>query len=75
MASRSAIALYIMIKFSGGENWGSQPLSQYSWSHIDLKAESIWCPTTSNHSGQPSDSVGGTFKRWVLNECAAGHCK
>ena len=26
-------------------------------------------------TGQPSDSSGGTFKRWILNECKAGHCK
>ena len=38
---------------AGGENWGTQPLSQYSWSHTDLQVESIWCPTTSNHSGKP----------------------
>ena len=37
---------------SGGENWGTTPLSQYSWAHVDLKAEAVWCPTTSNHSGK-----------------------
>ena len=38
---------------AGGENWGTQPLSQYSWSQADWQVESIWCPTTSNHSGKP----------------------
>ena len=32
----------------------------------------IW---SKNVVGQPSDSTGGTFKRWILNECTAGHCK
>ena len=60
----------------------------------DFEADSVWCPTAANHSGnilrihtiilaclsilipgQPSDSAGGTFKRWILNECKAGHCK
>ena len=36
---------------TGGENWGSQPLAQYSWSEADLGVDSVWCPTTSNHSG------------------------
>ena len=58
---------------TGGENWGGQPLSLYSHSEADLGTSSIWAPTTANHSGQPSDSTGGTFKRWIKNESAAGH--
>ena len=43
--------------YQGGENWGTQPLSQYSWSNVDLGVESLWCPTTSNHSGKKQGKV------------------
>ena len=42
---------------------------------MDYQAEVAWCPTPAGHSGQPSDSCGGTFKRIILNEAAAGKCK
>ena len=58
---------------TGGENHGSTVLFQYSVSTEDYGAKSVWCPTTANHSGQPSDSTGGTFKRWLTSQATAGN--
>ena len=63
----------IHVTDTGGENWGTLPLSLYSHSHVDLETEAVWAPTTANHSGQPSDSCGGTFKRWIRTESEAGN--
>ena len=60
---------------TGGENWGTVPLSQYSWGNADYEAEVVWCPTPAQHSGQPSDSCGGTFKRWIKLEAMAGNLR
>jgi len=53
----------------GGENWGSQALSKYS---LHGEADVVWAPTCENHSGQPSDSSGGTCKRSMMDLTKAG---
>ena len=60
---------------TGGENWGTQALASYSWSLEDFEVLSVWCPTPANHSGQPSDSAGGTFKSFLINEARAGNTR
>jgi len=53
----------------GGENWGTQALSKYSqYGDVDI----VWAPTCENHSGQPSDSSGGTCKKDIRDETKAG---
>ena len=36
---------------TGGENWGTSPLCQYSFFEQDFKVSAIWCPTAAHHSG------------------------
>jgi len=64
-----------MVTDTGGENWGTQALAQHSFGIEDFQAIVVWCPTPAGHSGQPSDSCGGTFKRKILNEAAAGNMR
>ena len=52
-----------------------QPLSLYSYSKIDYKTIAVWCPSAAQHSGQLSDSSGGTFKKWINTEAAAGNLR
>ncbi len=61
------------VTVTGGENHGAAALFQYSVSAEDYEAEAVWCPTAANHSGQPSDSTGGTFKRWLTSQASAGN--
>ena len=42
---------------------------------MDYGTEVIWCPTPPNHTGQPSDRCGGTFKRWITLETNAGNLR
>ena len=64
-----------LVTDTGGENWGTQALAQHSFGENDFNAKVIWCPTAAGHSGQPSDSCGGTFKRRIMNEAIAGNLR
>lgn len=60
---------------TGGENWGVKALSMYAHSMEDFGTIAVWCPTAAQHSGQLSDASGGTFKKWINMEAAAGNLR
>jgi len=62
----------VMITDRGGENWGVKSLVKYSEFRERFQCKVIWSPTCENHSGQPSDSSGGSFKSGILDDVKKG---